>query len=72
MHPFVKIILAETPEAKAEAVRQLREEQKSAPTAAEVITGFLRDCTDNAGAPILRADEHAALVHGVTDIIESH
>ena len=59
MHPFVKIILVETPEARAKAEREFREEQKNAPSDAEIITGFLRDCTDNSGAPILQADEYA-------------
>lgn len=68
MHPFVKIILAETPESRAEAEREFREEQRNAPTDAEIITGFLRDCSDMQGTPLLLADEFAALDGGKVQV----
>jgi hypothetical protein len=68
MHPIVKLILAETTEAQDDARRELHEFQKTAPSDFEIITNFLRDCTDNTGAPILKKDERAVLVGGVFSI----
>jgi hypothetical protein len=64
MVALTDLILAATPEEYDELTRQLRAEQAALPSDAEVLTAFMRDCTDMDGRPLLQAGEHADLVDG--------
>ena len=61
MVTLTDLILADTPEEYEELQRQFRAEQAAAPTDAEILTAFMRDCTDMAGKPLLQNDEFADL-----------
>jgi hypothetical protein len=62
MHPFVKIILAETEADRDVARAALHKANADAPTDREVIGEFLKDCTTLDGAPLTLDDDGAIVV----------
>ncbi|WDD90330.1 hypothetical protein Bsp3421_000155 (plasmid) [Burkholderia sp. FERM BP-3421] len=64
MVALTDLILAETAQEYDELQRQFRSEQAAKPSDAEVLTTFMRDCTDAAGAPLLQADKYAVFNGG--------
>ncbi len=62
MHPFVKIILAETEVARDAARAELHKANADAASDREVVMAFLKDCTAmDTGAP-LTLDDAGAVV----------
>lgn len=55
---LIELILANTPEEKAEAERRHRAEQAAKPSDFEVLAGFLRQCTTMDGQPLDPSDFH--------------
>jgi hypothetical protein len=52
---------AKTPDDKEQAYAAFDKRKAAQPSDAEVLTAFLRECTNMAGKPLLQADEYAAL-----------
>ena len=61
MHPFIKIILAETEAERDLARAALFKSNTQAPTDHEASVAFLKDCTTLEGAP-LTVDDTGAVV----------
>jgi hypothetical protein len=53
-----------TPGEEKKAYAEFRERMGNEPSDAEVLTAFMRDCTDMDGKPLLQADEYAELDGG--------
>lgn len=56
MHPFLKIILAESDAERDEARAALHRSNAETPTDREAIFAFLKDCTTLDGAPFMLND----------------
>ena len=61
MHPFVKIILAETEVERDAARAALHKANAEAPTDREIMEDFLRNCTTLNGAPLILNDAGAVV-----------
>ena len=59
---------AKTPEEEQQAYAAFDARMAAQPSDAEVLTAFMRDCTDTAGNPLLQSGEYAELVSGKIEV----
>lgn len=64
MVALTDLICATSPDEYSELQSQFRAEQAVKPSDSEVLTAFMRGCTDFAGEPLLGKDEHVVLDGG--------
>ncbi|HAV1520173.1 TPA: hypothetical protein JG825_003492 [Vibrio parahaemolyticus] len=69
---LANIVLATTPEEKAAAKAAHAADLANQPTDSEIITNFLRNCTNGQGEPILQRDEMADLNDSQISFKKSH
>lgn len=69
---LANILFAKTPEEKAAAKAAHAADLASQPTDSEVITDFLKNCTNGQGEPILQRDQMADFHEGQISIKKTH
>lgn len=52
MHPFVKLIVADTEAERVQALNRLEQIRLETPSDREMVIGFLKDCTSMGGASL--------------------
>ena len=69
---LANILLAKTPEEKAAAKAAHAADLANRPTDSEIISDFLKNCTDGQGKAILQRDEMADFHDGQISIKKTH
>ncbi|EGR4074873.1 hypothetical protein DDO73_17600 [Vibrio cholerae] len=69
---LTNILLATTPEEKAAAQAAHAADLASRPSDSEIITGFLKQCTNAEGKPVLDREQRAEIRDGSISVVKSH
>lgn len=69
---LLNAVTARTPAQMEEAVRSYKEEATREPSMSELLTQFMRTCTDMAGNALLQPNERAVVSGGEIRILKMH
>ncbi len=69
---LANILLAKTPEELEQAKAAHKADLANKPSDSEIITEFLKNCTNPSGEPILKSDEMAHFDNGSITIKKTH